>query len=491
MTGENPSTHQKARRINLDARIHGTFAEIGAGQEVARWFFHVGGAAATVAKTMSAYDMAVSDAIYGPSDRYVSRHRLQSMLAYEYDLLMQRLGEKRGRATNFFVFADSVAARSYGRPEEGHGWIGIRFQHEPLAAPSDVLLHARLRDTENVREQEALGVLGVNLTYGAFYHRDDPTTLIRSLMDDLSGDRIEIDMMKLQGPAFGHVDNRLVSLQLVEQGFTEAAMFTADGEVVQPGEVLHQKPVLIERGSFRPVTKPTIHMLRSATAQFAGGLAPADDPPVVIMEMSLRNLLSGDHVDHKDFLARADVLGALGETVMISNYSAYYPVPAYLRRYTKKPLAFALGIPTLGELFDEQYYAELPGGLLQAFGNLFQVGVHLYVYPMRDEDTGALTTVENLRVAPHLRHVYAHLVENGRIVPIQNVNEDDLHILPRDVLAKIQSRDPSWETMVPEAAIPMIRDRDLFQAQPVTGSGSGHTSPRPRPRKPRRKQRQP
>ena len=479
MTGEQPSTHQKARQINLDARIHGTFAEISAGQEVARWFFHVGGAAATVAKTMSAYDMAVSDAIYGPSDRYVSRYRLQSMLAYEYDLLIQRLGQKRGPATNFFVFADTVAARSYAQREDGHGWIGIRFQHRPLADPSDILVHVRLRDTENVREQEALGVLGVNLTYGAFYHHEDSTTLIRSLMDDLSSDRIEIDMMKLGGPAFRDVDNRLVSLQLVEQGFTDAAMFTADGEVVQPGEVLHEKPVLIERGSFRPVTKPTIDMLRSASVQFVAGL-PADAPPVVIMEMSLRNLLSGDHVDHKDFLARADVLGALGETVMISNYSAYYPVPGYLRRYTHKALAFAMGLPTLGELFNEQYYADLPGGLLQAVGSLFQAGVRLYVYPIKDEDTGALTTVESLRVAPHLRHLYAHLVEQGLIVPIQHVNEHDLHILPRDALAKIQSGDPSWEAMVPESAIRIIRDRDLFRVQPATKPGSEQTSSRPR-----------
>ena len=479
MTGEQPSTHQKARQINLDARIHGTFAEIGAGQEVARWFFHVGGAAATVAKTMSAYDMAVSDAIYGPSDRYVSRYRLQSMLAYEYDLLMQRLGQKRGPATNFFVFADTVAARSYAQREDGHGWIGIRFQHRPLADPSDILVHVRLRDTENVRQQEALGVLGVNLTYGAFYHHEDSTTLIRSLMDDLSSDRIEIDMMKLGGPAFRDVDNRLVSLQLVEQGFTDAAMFTADGEVVQPGEVLHEKPVLIERGSFRPVTKPTIDMLRSASVQFVAGL-PADAPPVVIMEMSLRNLLSGDHVDHKDFLARADVLGALGETVMISNYSAYYPVPGYLRRYTHKALAFAMGLPTLGELFNEQYYADLPGGLLQAVGSLFQAGVRLYVYPIKDEDTGALTTAESLRVAPHLRHLYAHLVEQGLIVPIQHVNEHDLHILPRDALAKIQSGDPGWEAMVPESAIRIIRDRDLFRVHPATKPGSEQTSSRPR-----------
>jgi hypothetical protein len=256
-------------------------------------------------------------------------------------------------------------------------------------------------------------------------------------------------------------------------------MFTADGEVVQPGEVLHERPVLIERGSFRPVTKPTVDMLRSASAQFATGLAAADGQPVVIMEMSLRNLLSGDHVDHKDFLARADVLGALGETVMISNYSAYYPVPEYLRRFTHKPLAFAMGVPTLGELFNEQYYAELPGGILQAVGSLFQAGVRLYVYPMRDEATGAVTTVESLRVAPHLRHLYVHLVENGLIVPIHQVNEDELHILPREALAKIQSRDPSWEAMVPAAAIPIIRDRDLFRARSAADPGSEPNSPPP------------
>jgi len=484
MTEEPPSTYQKARRLNLEARIHGTFAEIGAGQEVARWFFQVGGAAATVAKTMSAYDMAVSDAIYGPSDRYVSRHRLQSMLGYEYDLLMQRLSQKRGDTTSFFVFANTVTARSFARREDGHGWIGIRFQHRPLADPSDILLHVRLRDTENVREQETLGVLGVNLTYGAFFH-DDATTLIRSLMDDLSSNRLEIDMLKLGGPAFRNVDNRLVSLQLVEQGFTDAAMFTADGEVVQPGEVLHEKAVLIERGSFRPVTRPTIDMLRSASAQFVAGLPAADGLPVVIMEMSLRNLLSGDRVDHSDFLARADVLGALGETVMISNYRAYYPVPEYLRRYTHKPLAFAMGVPTLGELFNEQYYADLPGGLLQAVGNLFQAGVRLYVYPARDEDTGALTTVDSLRVAPHLRHLYAHLVENSLIVPIQRVNENELHILPRDALAKIQSGDPGWEAMVPRSAIRIIRDRDLFRALPAMKPGSERTSSGPPTGKPR------
>jgi len=258
---ETPSTHHKALQINIDAAKYGTFAEIGAGQEVARWFFRVGGAAGTVAKTISAYDMVVSDAVYGPCDRYVSRTRLQAMLDHEYGLLLERLDEKRGDTTTFFVFADTMAARSYTRHDEGDGWMGMRFQHQLHAQPSDIIIHVRMLDTENAREQEAIGILGVNLVYGAFFHYADPNSLISSLMDNLTRERIEVDMIKFSGPCFAGVDNRLMSLQLVEQNFTDAAMFTAEGEVVQPAEVLHKKTVLVERGSFRPVTNPTVDML--------------------------------------------------------------------------------------------------------------------------------------------------------------------------------------------------------------------------------------
>src|SRR5438445_3217924 len=267
MQREIPSTNQKARGINLDASRYGTFAEIGAGQEVARWFCRVGGASGTIAKTISAYDMIVSDAIYGPCERYVSRQRLQSMLDHEYALLLERLKAKRGATTKFFVFANTVAARSYSRQDEAHGWMGVRFQTAPQTDPSDIIIHVRMLDKENVQEQEALGIIGVNLIYGALHYFPETETLIGSLMDSLNRDRIEVDMIKFAGPAFPNMDNRVMSLQLVTQGLTDSAMFTANGEVVQAAEVLYKKPILVERGSFRPVTKVTIDMLNCAQAQ--------------------------------------------------------------------------------------------------------------------------------------------------------------------------------------------------------------------------------
>ncbi|HUE37868.1 MAG TPA: hypothetical protein VMR29_00080 [Candidatus Binatia bacterium] len=247
------STHDKASWINLDAARYGTFAEIGAGQEVARWFFHVGGAAGTVAKTISAYDMALSDALYGATDHYVSRKRLEAMLDRESAGLVEQLGARRGGRTAFFAFADTVAARSYSRHENGDGWLGVRFQTAPRGESSEVIIHAHLLDEDPAREQEALGVLGVNLIFGAFYHAP-PELLIASLLDGLTRDRVEVDMIKLSGPAFPGIDDRLMSLQLVEQGLTDATLLTADGEVVQRSEVLYRRPILVERGSFRPVT---------------------------------------------------------------------------------------------------------------------------------------------------------------------------------------------------------------------------------------------
>lgn len=471
MNEQHLDTRQKALHINLDSFKHGTFAEIGAGQEVVRWFFRVSGAASTIAKTISAYDMTVSDALYGPSDRYVSRRRLEAMLDHEYRDLLGRLQEKRGATTAFFVFADTVAARSYSRHEDGQGWMGVRFQHEAAAQPSEIIIHTRMLDTENVREQEALGVLGVNLLFGAFYLYEEPVKLIASLMDDLARDRIEVDVIKLSGPCFSSVDNRLMSLQLVKQGFTDAAMFTADGEVVQPSEVLYKKPVLVERGSFRPVTNTTIDMLERAQAQFLADLQGSEELPAVIMEMSLRNILSGDRSDHHDFLARVDILRALGKTVMISNYAHYYPVTAYLRQCTPKRIGFVMGIPNLRELFDAKYYSELPGGLLESLGRLLNGDVKLHIYPSKDGRSGKLITAEGFQAGHRLQHLYDHLLENGCIASISNVDETNLHIMPRTVLAKIQSGDPGWETLVPAAAVKVIKERGFFGYQQATARG--------------------
>ena len=462
MKSENVSTHQKALQINLDQSKYGTFAEIGAGQEVARWFFRVGGASGTIAKSISAYDMTISDAIYGHSERYVSRQRLNTMLDHEFGLLNERLKEQRGDTTKFFAFADTVAAQSFTRREDSNGWMGVRFQTEPRGEPSQVIMHVRMWDNENLQQQEALGVLGVNLVHGALYHHANVELFLKSLLDDLSINRVEVDMIKFSGPAFKKVDNRLVTLRLVQDGLTNAALFTADGEVVQAAEVLYKKTILVERGSFRPLTKVTLDMLNSAQAQFIQEPGVQGEEIVVLMEMTLKNLTDEGAINHQDFLDRVDILGTLGKTVLISNYGAYFRLAGYLFRYTKKNIGIVMGVPSLQEIFDEKYYADLEGGILESFGRLFKNELRLFVYPLRDPATGSIITARNVRVAPHLQHLFDYLQENKYIQPIRDYRAEYLPIFSRDTLSKIKSGDPEWEEMVPPQVAAIIKERRLL-----------------------------
>jgi hypothetical protein len=462
MTREILGTHQKALQINLDPSKYGTFAEIGAGQEVARWFFRVGGAAGTIAKTISAYDMTISDAIYGHSERYVSRQRLETMLNHEYGLLLERLREKRGATTRFFVFSDTVVARSYSRRDDAHGWLGIRFQTEPGCEPSQIIVHVRLWDKENLQEQEALGIVGVNLVHGALFLHSDPATLIVSLVDNVGADRLEVDLIQFSGPAFAQVDNRLMALQLVQGGLTNAALFTSDGTVIQPADAFYKKCILVERGSFRPVTKVTLDMLRCAQANFVQEPNVQGEEVLTLMEMTLKNLTDGDKIDHQDFLDRVDILASLGKTVLISNFGEYHRLASYFFRYTKKMIGLAMGVPTLKEIFDEKYYADLAGGILESFGRMFKNDLKLYVYPLLDAKTGALINAANLRVAPNLRHLHAYLIENRFIESLRDYDEKVLPVFSRDVLQKIRSGDASWEEMVPAQVAQIIRERNLF-----------------------------
>jgi hypothetical protein len=464
MSTEKLNTGQKALQINLDAKRYGTFAEIGAGQEVARWFFHVGKASGTVAKTISAYDMAISDAIYGAAERYVSRKRLQAMLDHEFDLLLKRLDKTRGDKCTFFAFANTVATKQGARPglEEGQGWLGIKFQIHPHGDPSTIIIHARLLDWETPRQQETVGIIGVNLIHGAFYLSAEPTKLIGALLDGLNNQRVEVDMIKFSGPAFTGVDNRLMALQLVEQWLTEAAMFTANGETVIPGELLYKKPVLLERGSFRPITNPMLDMMERAQEQFIQEPALAGEAPVAMFEMTLRQLQVGDAIDHRDFLDRVDTLGALGKPVMISNFLRYHRLISYLSRQTQKPIGLPIGLVRLRDVLDEKFYTDLPGGLMESLGQLFKNGAKLYVYPSLDKKSGKLFTVDNLDVAPNLRHLYQHLVDNKFIVDITNYNADALKIYSSEVLAKIHSGDEALSKLIPPQIFDVIKAKQLF-----------------------------
>jgi hypothetical protein len=491
------TTNRKALTINLEDAKYGTFAEIGAGQEVARVFFQAGGASGTIAKTISAYDMTFSDAIYGKAPRYVSRERLTLMLDHEYKLLIERLSQARGDRTTFFVFADTVSARNFKGTNEAHGWMGIRFQTEPKGAPSEILLHVRMWDKENVLQQEALGIVGTNLIYGAFYYRDDPKKFAQSLLDNLSSDRIEVDMLRFSGPSFAQVDNRLMSLYLVQFGLTNAVMFGSNGEVVQPSEVLYKKAILVERGSFRPVTHVNVDMLNCATAQFVQEPLVKGKDVIVLMEITMNNLLAAGELDAEDFLSRVDLLGDVGFTVLISNYSEYFRLTSYFRRYTKEMIGVAMGINNLLEIFNEKYYENLEGGILESFGRLFRHSVKLYVYPMRQEAYGhylntgqaspapsathansfassVLINAKNVQVVDHLRNLYNHLLENHYIECIVGFDTGILHIFSRDVLRRIKENDASWEQMVPQSVVTAIKKRGLFGHPPLAAVPMGN-----------------
>ena len=463
-------TLQKALRINLDPRWYGTIAEIGAGQEVARWFFRAGGAAGTVAKSISAYDMAVSDAVYGKSDRYVSKGRLQSMLDHEFALNLERLDEARGDDNAFFAFADTVVARSYRGGNECHGWMGVKFQSHQHDEPSQIVLHVRMLDDEAALQQEALGVVGVNLLHGAFFDYHQPDAVVEGLLDRLTTGRVEIDMIQFEGIEFRSVDNRVMALKLVQVGLSGAAMFGPDGQVLQPSEVLRKKAILVERGSFRPPTVVNIDMLACARAKFEADPAVAGREILVLTELTMANLQAdAGRVDRRDFLARADLLAACGTTVLISDFVAFHRLAAYLTWRTDGRIGMVMGLPSLMDQFDERNHAELPGGILESFGRLFKNDLRLFVYPMLRDDT--ITSVDDLVVGDDLQPLYDYLARRGSFVHLDNYKPEYLPILSRDVLRRIGTGDDDWESMVPAEVGALIKKRGFFGYRRSDGEG--------------------
>ncbi len=475
MTETKLSTTQKAQAVNFDRNKYGTFAEIGAGQEVARWFFRVGGAAGTVAKSMSAYDMAVSDAIYGKSSRYVSQDRLVHMLDHEYGLLHDRLSAQRGDESRFFVYANTVAARSYSRKQDGQGWMGIRFQGSPNSEPNEIMIHVRLMDEDNLMQQEAVGVIGVNLVHAALEYTNDPHKILSCLLENLEFWRVEIGLARFTGPDYEHVDNRLIALELVKQGLAKASLFDVSGEVVHPTEVLYGRPIIVERGSFRPVTHTTLHMLQSGLNQFVNEPGVKGEDVTVLFEMTLNNLTDSGSIDEQDFLDRVDILGTVGAQlgaeyhVMVSNQAEFFRLAAYLFRYTKEQIGVAVGVPTLQELFMEKYYTGLEGGILESFGRMFKNHLRLYVYPGRDAN-GAVVSADNCQVDEHLQGLYAYLHDNGFIRALTDYNEEYLSIFSREALEKLRSGDTAWEGMVPERVAAIIKERGLLGLKPLASN---------------------
>jgi len=448
-----PSTYDKVLQLNLDPQIYGTFAEIGAGQEVANWFFRASATAGTVAKSISAYDMTMSDAIYGKGDRYVSRQRLRAMLDHEYTILVERLTPGRGGSTTFFSFCNTVRARAWKDFDECHGWLGIRYQSRPGEESADIFIHVRLLDQENTDQMEALGILGVNLIYAAFYHRGHLRRFAESLIENLTPGRVEVDMLKFHGSRFEFVDNRLCALQLVESGLTPAAMILPDGDVVQPAEALYKRSILLLRGSFNPVMRLHLDMLDQARKTFGAQAGPAvAENCIELCEISTRNLLREGVLDHLGFLDRADALQALGKTVLVSNLPEFHRVGTFLSRYTTAPVGIVLSIGLLNELFKEKWSENLPGGILESFGRLFKHRLRLFVYPWCHRNSTELVTVENFRSPEAMQHLYQHLVENGLIAGIDSSDVELLRHTGRDLANMVRAGDLEWERFVPEVA---------------------------------------
>lgn len=455
-------TDQKALEINLDDRVYGTFSEIGAGQEVARYFFQVGAAAGTIAKTMSAYDKVYSDKIYGPeaSGRYVCESRLYKMLDHEYDLMVARLQNERPE-TKFFVFADTVSAINYTRTIKGDGWLGIRFQLDPDGESNDIVLHARMLDKDNRLQQQAIGVLGVNLIYACYHYHNDAETMLQSLMDNLH-DRIAIDMIRITGPDFKNLDNRWLSLMLIKHGLSKVAMFGPDGKNVHASEFLYKKCALVVRGSYRPATLVNQDMIKTSWEQFRNEEDVDARKAVLLTEITLDNLCATGELDEKDFLDRADILNALGQTVVISNCEAHQKLINYLSDYKIQKLGLVLGVRELLELMAKKYRQNKDGRLLTAFGELFTRNVKMYVYPAMQEGSEELMTCNNIPIPEGIKFLFQHLIDSGQVCDIDGFNEENLHIFSKDVLDKIKVDEAGWEDMVPTKIADLIKNQYLF-----------------------------
>ncbi|SHG16276.1 hypothetical protein SAMN05443549_102267 [Flavobacterium fluvii] len=464
-----PSIKDKALRINLNENIYGTFAEIGAGQETVRHFFRAGGSSGTIAKATSAYDKDFSDVIYGieADGRYVTESRLKKMLSHEVNLIEKRLSRAKHPNKMFFSYANTVATIDFAKQFKGHGWVGIRFQIEPNEGYNDIILHIRFKETDVRLQQETLGVLGVNLIYSAYYKHNDPKKILRYLYDHLDKDQLEIDTINFSGPCFATVDNRLMSLQLVKNGMTDAVIFDPQARNVLPAAILYKKNILTLRGSFRPVTKVNMDMYKESLKMFLNENKVDAENTLVIFEITLSNLRSDGEIDERDFMDRAELLCSLGQTVMISNFQEYYRVVEYFSNYTKARMGLAMGVNNLVDIFDEKYYRHLSGGILEAFGKLFYRDMKVYLYPMIGEN-GEIMNSGTLKVHPRMKELYKFFKFNGKVVDITNFDPENLEVFSRQVLKMIGQNKPGWESMLPPGVAEIIKKKSLFGYNPNT-----------------------
>lgn len=440
---EKLDTHHKALTVNLDASTFGSFAEIGAGQEVARWFLVVGGASGTVAKSISAYDKEVSDSLYGAGSRYVSRQRLESMLETEWGQLLNQMDETRGSKTRFFSFVDTVSARNFAGTNESHGWIGLRFQMHPGGEPSDILLHINMRDASNILQQEAVGILGVNLIYSAFYQLQTKESFFDGLAQDIQRERIEIDFVDFRGPAFAGWDRSALLVYLVQGGFAEAVYFSPSETPRPATEFLHNKAVVLAPGYFSHVdaSHAQIHaeLVAAGIQELREELGEATSFPIGCFCMSAAPMAPQESAPEvSDLLLRINALQARGGDVLLFRERELYNMTAVVNRYTKAPLRFIVGLSLMARAIGDPY-RHLEGRLLEALARLLAQNVRIYVYPMSAEDlreaiknfsvkdlewteTNGGVSAKDLRFKPPLGHLYDYLLASNFLVPMRAVS---------------------------------------------------------------------
>ncbi|WP_313383369.1 TonB-dependent receptor [Chishuiella sp.] len=461
---------QKALEINLNPKIYGSFAEIGAGQETVRFFYRAGAASGTVAKAMSAYDKEMSDSIYGVEEnrRYVTQARLKKMLDHEMSLMKERLILDHYKEKAFFTYANTVTTIDYSKKNEGQGWIGLRFKlNAEEEKANEIIIHVKFKENTAQLQQETLGVLGVNLIYGAYYLYDNPRKLIKSLYDTLDNDQLEIDMINFRGPQFKYVDNRLMSLQLVKNGMTDVAVFNPQGKNILPADLLYKKNIFAIRGSFRPFMNVNMDMFESGLEIFKQEDDVRIDNTEILFEITLSNLIASGfegELNERDFLDRADIIGSLGYNVIISNFSEYYKLVDYFSKFTRNQtkIGLAMGVNNLVEIFNEQYYADLPGGIMEAFGKLFKKNVKVYLYPYLDKQKNILLNSKNLLVSDNVHELYKYFLYNGRIKDILNYKKEYLDSYSRQILDKIANNEDGWEKECPDGVADMIKEKGMF-----------------------------
>ena len=460
-SAETKSTLSKALTINLNSFKYGAFAEIGAGQEVARFFFQAGRASQTIAKTISAYDMIYSDEIYGKekSGRYVCESRLVKMLDKEFGLLERRLKAVRGDKTHFFAFANTVTTGSESQ-RYCHGWMGVRFQTEPNGPANDIIMHVRMLDKHRLQQQETLGVLGVNLIYAASFHTKNRTDFLNSLTENIKDGQISVDMIKIQGPAVSHFDQRLLNLELVKRNLVEAVLFNAKGEVVNAADEIYNKAIFVQRGTFKPVTNTHLDIFEKGFSQFKSENKLKNDECLKLFEITMNQLLVEGKIDEQDFLNRVDTLSSIGQSVLISNFSLFYQLKKFFLRFSQKPVSLIIGANILSRLFEEKHYASLDGGLVEGLSKLFTQNTKLYVYPYKT--TKSCTTAKTFHPEKSFQKIYEHYFERQQIQDITGCDQADEYLHSDDIRKMIQKKENRWEKSVPAAVAQMIKSKKLF-----------------------------